>query len=159
MEDHRKLLLSINRQIKKLSETEKYASHVELMKSIPGIGLVTAMHFLTEIEDIGRFENTDHFAAYVGIVPGRHDSGETGKDGKMIFRGQPLLKKCIVEASWIAIRNDQALTNAYRKFTGRMEPNKAIVCYCENATLFTLNKLKKENVARLLIEGYLKRIY
>jgi transposase len=79
IEEQRKLLLQVNLHIKALSAKEKYASNVHLMKTIPGIGLTTAMIFLTEIETIERFENTDHFAGYVGLIPNRQDSGDVKK--------------------------------------------------------------------------------
>lgn len=102
VEEQRKLLLSVSRQIKSLAASEKYSRNVELLKTIPGIGLLTAMTLLTEIETVERFENTDHFAAYVGIVPNRHDSGDVKNDGEMTFRGQSTLKKCLVESAWTA---------------------------------------------------------
>jgi len=148
VEDHRKLLLSVTRQIKQLSETEKYAANVHLLKTVPGIGLVTAMHFLTETEDISRFEDTDHFASYVGIVPGMHNSGEVRKDGKITFRGQPILKKCIVESALVATRNDPALSLAYKTYVLRMDNNKAIIRIARkllNRIYFVL-KNKKEYV-------------
>jgi len=71
------------------------------------------MIILTEIETIERFKDTDHLAGYVGLVPIRSNSGETKKDGEMTFRGQSILKKCIMESSWVAARNDPALSLAY----------------------------------------------
>jgi transposase len=127
VEEQRKLLLLINRQIKALAATEKYASPVELLKSIPGIGVTTAMILLTEIETIERFNNTDQFAGFTGLVPGRHNSGEIKKNGEMTFRGQSILKKSVIESAWIAARRDPALSLAYSNYVKRMEPNKAII--------------------------------
>ena len=87
---------------------------------------------LVEIETISRFENTDHFAGYIGLRPNRSDSGETKKVGEMTHRGQPLLKKCLIEASWMAARFDPALSLAYNKYTQRMEPNKELFALQEN---------------------------
>jgi transposase len=148
VEEQRKLLLSVYRQIKQLSEKGKYASNVKLLKTVPGIGLLTAMHFLTEMETVERFEDTDHFAAYVGLIPDRHNSGDVKNDGEMTFRGQKILKKCIIESSWIAARKDPALSLAYHKYVARMEPNKAIVRIARkllNRIYFVL-KNKKEYV-------------
>jgi transposase len=127
VEEQRKLLLLAIRQIRKLSTIEKYASSVDLLKTVPGIGLITAMTFLTEMETVERFQNTGHFASFVGLVPtGRH-SGEKKSDGEMTFRGKPSLKKSIVESSWIAVRKDPALCLAYNKLVKRMKPNNAII--------------------------------
>jgi transposase len=127
IESQRKLLLLVTRQIKSLAASEKYASNVELLRTIPGIGLVTAMTLLTEMESVERFENTDYFAGYVGIVPSRHNSGDVKSDGEMTFRGQSTLKKNIIESAWIAARRDPALSLAYNKYVQRMDANKAII--------------------------------
>jgi len=148
VEEQRKLLLVIYRQIKQLAEDEKYASNVKLLKTIPGIGLLTAMHFLTEMEMVERFNDTDHFAAYVGLVPDRHNTGEVKNDGEMTLRGQSLLKKHIIEAAWIAARKDPALSLAYNQYVHRMNPNKAIIRIARkllNRIYFVL-KNKKEYV-------------
>lgn len=146
VEEHRKLLLTVTRQIKQLSQTERYASRVELLQTVPGIGLITAMHLLTEIEAIERFADTDHFAAFVGLVPLRHNSGEKKNDGEMTFRGQSILKKCIVESSWVAARYDPALLLAYNRYASRMEANKAIIRIARkllNRIYFVLKNKKK----------------
>lgn len=148
VEEQRGLLLMVSRQIKQLASKEKYSSNVKLLKTVPGIGLLTAMHLLTEMETVERFEDTDHFAAYLGLVPDRHNSGEVKNDGEMTFRGQAILKKCIIESSWIAARKDPALSLAYSKYVVRMKPNKAIVRIARkllNRIYFVL-KNKKEYV-------------
>ena len=148
VEEQRKLLLLLTRQIQSLAASEKYASNAQLLKTIPGIGLLTAMTLLTEMETVERFENTDHFAAYVGLVPNRHNSGDVKNDGEMTFRGQSTLKKCIIESTWIAVRRDPALSLAYNRYVQRMNSNKAIIRIARkllNRIYFVL-KNKKEYV-------------
>ena len=41
--------------------------------------------------------------------PGRHNSGETNKNGEMIFRGQSKLKTTIIESAWTSARRVPAL--------------------------------------------------
>jgi transposase len=127
VEELRKLLLLVTRHIKALSTKEKYAANVKLLKTVPGVGLITAMTILTEMETIERFKDTDHLAGYVGLVPTRSNSGETSKEGEMTFRGQGKLKKCLIESAWVAARTDPALSLVYSKLIFRMEANKAIV--------------------------------
>jgi transposase len=152
VEAHRKLLLLVTRQIRTLSASEKYAPNVNLLLTISGIGLLTAMTLLTEMETIERFEDTDHFAAYVGLVPNRHGSGGVKNDGEMTFRGQATLKKCIIESAWTAARKDPALSLAYSKYVQRMEPNKAVIRIARkllNRIYFVL-KNKKEYVTSIV---------
>lgn len=126
-EQQRKLLLEVLKKIRLLSRSEKYAKNITLLRTIPGIGLITAITFLVEIENIERFKNTDHFAGFVGLVPNRHSSGPKTNDGEMTFRGQKTLKSLLIESSWTAARTDPALMMSYLGYVKRMEPNKAVV--------------------------------
>lgn len=126
-EQQRKLLLEILRKIRVLSRSEKYATNMELLRTIPGVGFITAITFLTEIENIDRFENTDHFAGFVGLIPNRHSTGGKENNGDMTFRGQIDLRKSLIESSWFAARLDPALAMSFNGYVRRMEPNKAII--------------------------------
>jgi|ERR1035437_185299 transposase len=123
----RKLLLEATTKMKILSKTEHYAKSMELITSVPGIGLITGMQFLTEIEDINRFENSDKLAGLIGIVPDCSKSGEKEKNGDITSRGHSFMRKGLIESSWVAVRIDPALSLAYYNYCKRMEPNKAIV--------------------------------
>lgn len=127
VEQQRKLLLEVLQKIRALSRSEKYATNMELIRSIPGVGFITAITFLTEIENIERFKNTDHFAGFVGLVPNRHSTGGKENNGDMTFRGQTTLRKSLIESSWFAARLDPALTMSFNGYVRRMEPNKAII--------------------------------
>ena len=126
-EDLRKVQLSVTRKIRELSRTEFYAKNFDLLKTIPGIGLISGMSFLTEIEDINRFLSIDHFVSYVGLIPSCHSSGEKENNGDITSRANKILRDMIVESAWIAARKDPALHMAFSKLCKRMEPNKAII--------------------------------
>ena len=99
----------------------------KMMANIIMIGFITAITFLTEIEDIERFGNSDHFAGFIGLVPNQHSSGDKKRIGEMTFRGQDTLKKAIIESSWFAARLDPALTKSFHSYLNRMDANKAII--------------------------------
>ncbi|KAA6310010.1 hypothetical protein EZS27_038609, partial [termite gut metagenome] len=127
VEQQRKLLLEVTRKIRALSRSEKYNSRMALLRTIPGIGFITAITFLTELEDIHRFGNMDQLAGYIGLVPNRHSSGSKENVGEMTFRGQKLLKACLIESAWFAARLDPAMNLCFNQSCKRMEPNKAII--------------------------------
>ncbi len=102
----------ILKKIKELSKTEKYREYIELLLSISGIGLITAMSFLSEIDDISRFNTLDKLCSFVGLVPMTNSSGEKESVGGITKRQNKMLRSLIIESSWIAIRNDQALLMA-----------------------------------------------
>jgi transposase len=120
-------ILNITKQVRRLSQSETYSERVILLRSIPGIGLLTAMIILTELETINRFRNIDKMCGYIGLVPSTKSSGEKEKTGDITPRGHNVLRTAIIESSWTAIRNDPSLMRSYVSFIKRMDENKAIV--------------------------------
>jgi len=127
VEEMRKILLDVTRKIRTLSVTASYEKDYKLLFGIPGIGLITGMTFLTEIEDISRFSSTNHFASYVGLVPTCHNTGDKENDGDITGRAKKILRDLIVESAWSASRKDPALLMAFGKLCKRMEPNNALI--------------------------------
>jgi transposase len=123
----RKELLSVNRQVRSLSQTDAYRGNYNLLISIPGIGFLTAMTFLAQIGDIRRFERLDDLCDYIGLVPMMHGSGDKMYTGKLINRGRKELKVMIIEAAWEAVRLDPALMARFNELARRMNKNKAII--------------------------------
>ena len=123
----RKNQLSITREIRELSRTKKYHKQFEYLIGIPGVGPTIAMLILTEIEDIKRFKNLDQLSSFIGLIPSTNSSGDKEKTGDITPRGHKPLRSLIVEAAWVAIRNDPALMLCFVNYTKRMEPNKAII--------------------------------
>jgi transposase len=123
----RNSLLMVNRQIKGLSKTSHYAQDLILLQSVPGIGLLTGMTILTELETMVRFRNIDHLCSYIGLVPSTDSSGEQEKVGDITPRGHHVLRSALIESSWVAVRNDPALLKYYNDYCKRMEPNQAII--------------------------------
>jgi transposase len=151
-EEQRKILLTANRQLRKMEASEPYKANMELLRTVPGVGLITGLTLLTEIEDIHRFSSTDKFAAYVGLIPSCHSSGEKEVNGEMTCRAHSALRSALVESAWTAVRTDPVLTLKYHKLCKRMEANKAICCIARkllNRIYFVL-KNKQEYVCAVL---------
>jgi transposase len=120
-------ILNMTKQVRRLSQTETYQKQVILLRSIPGIGLLTAMIILTELETINRFRNIDKLCGYIGLVPSTKSSGEKERTGDITPRGHNVLRTAIIESSWTAIRNDPSLMKSYLVYINRMDQNKAII--------------------------------
>lgn len=127
LEMQRMFLLRINRQIKELSRTDDYRENVELLLTIPGIGLTSAMVILTELCTLTRFKNFAHLSSYLGLVPSTHSSGSKTIVNGITHRTNSRLRGVLIESSWVAIRNDPAMGMAYEKLTKRMHGNRAII--------------------------------
>lgn len=126
-ERQRNDLLMVNKQVRNLSLTEDYYHNYQLLLSVPGIGLVTAITFLVQIGDIKRFDQLDDLCNYVGLVPKMYGSGDKMQVGGMIKRGRKELKIMLIEASWDAIKKDPALMLKFNELSKKMHKNKAIV--------------------------------
>jgi transposase len=126
LEHFRSELLSVTRSIRNLSKDSAYQKKMLLLQSVPGIGLLTGMSLLTEIEDVKRFGNIDALCNYMGLVPICHNSGESTNVGTITPRSHSL-RNMLIESAWCAIRKDAAMLKAYTELCKRMHPNKAIV--------------------------------
>ena len=123
----RRLVLDATRLIRELSRQLAYKEMVELLQSVPGIGLVNAMILLTEIQDMSRFSNLDKLCSYAGIVPDKSSSGEQESDKGITHRTNQYLRQALVESSWVIIRKDPAMLMLYKKYCQTMVPNMAII--------------------------------
>jgi transposase len=123
----RSSVLKITRQIKELAKTSQYQENVSLLISMPGIGILTAMMLLTELEDISRFKTFEDLCSYVGLVPSTSSSGENDVDNGITPRRNGRLRSSLIESAWVAIRNDPALLCSYQNLAKRMPGNRAIV--------------------------------
>jgi transposase len=145
----RNTLLKTTREIRRLSRSEKYARNVELLTSIPGIGPITCMCILTEIDNFKRFNNEKQFASYLGLIPMSHSSGEKLCNGEKTFRGNKQLGPMIIESCWIAIRRDRSLAAAYGEYCKRMKPQEAIIRIARKVSNRILVTIKKDKLYEL----------
>jgi len=127
LERMRSAQLEATRELRRLSQTERYKDGHDLLCSIPGIGTVVAMTLLTEVCDISRFSNERQFASWLGIVPVCHSSGEKTSNGQKTFRGNKALGPALIEAAWAAIKRDSGLAADFVRLCSRMKRQEAIV--------------------------------
>ncbi|MBI2811382.1 MAG: IS110 family transposase [Candidatus Melainabacteria bacterium] len=52
-----------------LMQLAKDSPEVQLLKTIPGVGDISALMIAAELGDITRFKNARHVAGYIGLVP------------------------------------------------------------------------------------------
>jgi len=123
----RSSVLQVTKQVRELAKTDRYKVQQDLLRSIPGIGILTAMTILTEIETINRFASIDQFCGFVGLVPSTNSTGDHEVIGDITPRGHSILRSAIIESAWVAARLDPALNKSYHDYCKRMEPNKAII--------------------------------
>lgn len=123
----RESMVKVTMQIRRLSREPEFKENIDLLLSVTGIGPITAMVFMSEIIDIGRFRNIDTMASFIGISPGEHSSGDKDRKGKITKRGNRYLRYLLVEAAWTAVRNDPALMQSFNEMKKKNDSRKVII--------------------------------
>jgi transposase len=115
----RQQVTELDRQLRKLSTTERYRVPCETLRKIKGVGLLTALTFLTELGDLNRFPNRRTIGAYLGLTPAAKESGEASdRKGHITRQGGGRLRKMLCQAAWAAIRSDAAVRTAWQRIRG-----------------------------------------
>jgi len=123
----RATIADLTRRIRLLAHEARYRSEVQLLCSVPGISILSAIIFLTEVVSIDRFKNLDRLACFVGLVPGEKSSGDTEQDTGLTSRINSALRYMLIECAWVAQREDPALLKAFTDYCRRMPKTVAIV--------------------------------
>jgi transposase len=138
LEQYEFLSAQIDKQtqlLRELSETPMYRERVEILHSIPGIGMISAMELLLELQDVSRFRRGEQLAAYVGLTPSQYSSADKVRMGRITGIGKNTLRSLLVEASWTLIRKDQAIREKYDRIKIRAGGKRAIVAIARNLLL------------------------
>jgi transposase len=97
------------------------------LRSVTGVGEVTAEVVLAELGDVSRFRSAKQVVAYAGLAPGRRESAGKVKDLGITKRGSPLLRWVLVESAWQAVRRSATWRGIYAALKKRRGSRRAIV--------------------------------
>jgi len=86
-----------NERIEKLAE-ESYPQ-VELLKQVKGVGTLIALTFLLTLEDAHRFHKSRDVGCYLGLQPGRRNSGQSEPQMHISKEGDPYLRTLLVQGA------------------------------------------------------------
>jgi len=95
---------SLNERIKEYDQRiEKMAKEryqeVELLKQVKGVGDVIALTYVLTIEDPYRFKKSREVGCFVGLQPGRRDSGESEPQMHISKEGDEYLRTLLVQGA------------------------------------------------------------
>lgn len=91
-------------------------AQVQLLSSIPGIGIDSAIAILLEIEDITRFGSAKKLSAYFGLHPMFKESGDGIWGNHMSKKGRPEIRAVLFMAAFAGIRCNPVLKALYARF-------------------------------------------
>src|SRR5580693_4538359 len=95
---------SLNERIKEYEvRMEKIAREsypqVELLKQVKGVGTQIALTFVLTLEDPQRFPKSREVGCFLGLRPGRRDSGESQPQMHISKEGDPYLRTMLVQGA------------------------------------------------------------
>src|SRR5579864_2529276 len=97
-------LESLSEQIAEYNErieqmAEKSYPQVALLKQIKGVGTLIALTFLLTLEDPHRFRRSRDVGGYLGLQPGRRNSGQSEPQMHIGKEGDPYLRTLLVQGA------------------------------------------------------------
>jgi transposase len=133
LKSHRAVIKHLEKQIKKLEEVinkkldnnSSLKDKKELLKTIPGIGDISATVLLTETNGFSTFTDPKQLAAYAGISPCQHESGSSvSKKPKISKVGNSKIRSTLYLSSLSSIRSDSPFKRFYERLREKGKPAK-----------------------------------
>ncbi len=97
----------LDREIEIVASQSPWKEQVDRLKSLRGIGTLTAMILLTEICDFRRFSSPRELMNFIGVTPGIHASAGKGHMLPITKTGNAHVRRVLVEAAWNYTRKPQ----------------------------------------------------
>jgi transposase len=118
---------TLNDQLRRIEkQLEQYAQDsvaVQLLQSIPGVGIRTAEAVAAFIDDPHRFQKSKQVGSYFGLVPTQDQSGNVNRLGHITRAGSATVRHLLTEAVWQACRRSPTI-RAYLERIQRDDPNR-----------------------------------
>jgi transposase len=97
-------IAAIDRDIRHLVHTQPT---LKRLISVPGVGPITALAFLSAVDDPSRFKHARDVGPYLGLTPTRYQSGETDRQGRISKCGDTFTRTCLYEAAHVLLTRVQ----------------------------------------------------
>lgn len=103
---------AMHEEIKKLdmalNQLCKQDEDVKRLMTIPGVGMVVALTYKSDMGEATRFKKSETVGAYYGMTPRQYSSGETVKLGRVSRCGSKTVRKLLTEAGIVLLTRTKA---------------------------------------------------
>jgi transposase len=114
----------------------------DLLRSVPGIGPVSARTLLAELPELGTLTRRE-IAALVGVAPLNRDSG-TLKGIRTCWGGRASVRQVLYMATLTAVRRNPPIRRAYAAFRARGKKHKVALVACMRKLLTILTAMVRD---------------
>lgn len=140
-------IIKFEKQIEKIGELA-YKNTIQRLRTIPGVGIKTAIMMSVITDNFTKFENHKQLTAFVGFSPRLHQSGTSVKGkGHICKMGKPQIRKLLYLCSWSAKRVNKTCMEMYNRLKEKGKPERVIKIAIANKLIkqiFSIAK-NKEN--------------
>jgi transposase len=126
---------------------------MQLLMSLPGVGVILAATMQLELGDIGRFPSAEHLASYAGTTPRVHSSGDRTRYGRTRPDVNRYLKWAFAEAAnSVAVNHvrcpDRHVSQLYRRLRERKGHSRAVGAVARHLAEAAFHVLSRQQVYR-----------
>jgi len=114
---------------------------VDLLGSIPGIGLLSSTALVGFVGEITRFPSGRHFASYLGLTPREHSSGSRRRLGRISKQGDVYLRTLLIHGARTVLIRAKASSQPDRFHAWGLELQNR--CGHNKAAIAVANKLAR----------------
>lgn len=137
-------LKQLERQINDfIKKTPMWQEKLKILKSVPGIGVVTSSILLAELPELGVLDNKK-LASLVGVAPFNHDSGKF-KGRRRIKGGRKVVREKLYMATLVATRWNPVISEYYQRLLQAGKAKKVALVACLHKLLNIINTMLKKN--------------
>jgi transposase len=127
-------------------ESAIWRAKEELLRSVPGVGPVSARTLLAELPELGSLTRRQA-AALVGVAPFTRDSGKM-RGRRAVQGGRAALRACLYMAAVAAARgSNPAIAAFYERLRRAGKPAKLALTACVRKLVVTLNAMLRTGTA------------
>jgi len=117
----------MDRALEELADTPRRKPIVEELLKENGVGVMTALKYVTDVGDFKRFRRGRQVGAFFGLAPSSHESGESqDRKGHITREGSPSARKILCQATWNRVQHDKGERDVYQRLVDRNPKKKKI---------------------------------
>ena len=101
-----------------------------MLMSVPGIGVLSVLAYVSTVEDPERFARSRSVGAHMGLTPRQYQSGEVDRSGRISRCGDTLARTLLYEAAVVLltrVKRASRLKDWAQAIAKRSDPGKARV--------------------------------
>jgi transposase len=146
--DNLKLIKHLDEQIEALEAdldvNDEQQQVLKLLKTMPGVGMITATTILAEIGDIRRFNSPKALCHWAGLTPRVRKSDQVAHHGRITKQGSPYLRAAMTRAATVASRSSKRWYHLHERLLPRCGKTGAKVAVARHLLTVVYFMLKRQ---------------